>query len=141
MADDLRQYPPTSRRLRKLHEAGIFPYSRVLTAAVVFLAALMAAAAVGPLLLESLGNVLRAALGQAQSFGAVGQQPLAVQKVQKSVLHLGGQVAKGLLCQFRQSNLPQVLFQATEKVRRELGQSIAFVPTDLFFVYKVVLLV
>ena len=38
MADDLRQYPPTTRRLRKFHEAGIFPYSQVLTAAIIFLA-------------------------------------------------------------------------------------------------------
>ncbi len=65
MAGDLRQYPPTARRLRKLHEAGLFPYSRVLTGAAVLLTAVIATALAGSVLFESMANVMRNALEQA----------------------------------------------------------------------------
>ena len=90
MADDLRQYPPTSRRLRKLHEAGMFPYSRVLTTAVVFLSALAAVAFVGPLLLEALSKLLRAALIQARPTTALG-------KLDNSALIVAASAIAGLL--------------------------------------------
>ena len=65
MADDLRQYPPTTHRLRKLHEAGIFPYSPVLTAACILLTALLVAATAAPVLLDLLRNLVHSTLVQA----------------------------------------------------------------------------
>ena len=65
MADDLRQHPPTARRLRKLHEAGIFPHSQVLTAAWILLVALLILFVAGPTLLDLLGNLVHNTLAQA----------------------------------------------------------------------------
>lgn len=54
MSGDLRQYRPTTRRLGRLYQAGIFPHSRVLTAALVLGAALITIAGLAPLLMAVL---------------------------------------------------------------------------------------
>ncbi len=64
MADELRQYPPTTRRLRKLQQAGIFPSSQVLTSACILLAALLGVALAGSALLDLLTNLVRKTLSQ-----------------------------------------------------------------------------
>lgn len=66
MAGDLRQYPPTARRLRRLQQAGLFPYSQVLTVALILLTTLITATLAGSVLLESLQNLMRGTLGQAR---------------------------------------------------------------------------
>ncbi len=64
MADELRQYRPTARRLRKLRQAGIFPSSQVLTSACILLIALLAVALAGSTLLDLLTNLVRKTLSQ-----------------------------------------------------------------------------
>ncbi len=67
MSSDLRQYAPTARRLSRLHQAGIFPRSQVLTAAAVLGVLLVIVAALSPMLLSILAHPFTELLSSAGS--------------------------------------------------------------------------
>ncbi len=76
MAGDLRQHAPTARRLSQLRQAGIFPHSRVLSAATVFAVAVLLIAALGDVLLDILQQPFLEWLSQASAVGPTAALPL-----------------------------------------------------------------
>ena len=67
MSGELRQYPPTARRLSRLRQAGIFPRSQVLTTAAVLGVLLVVIAVLSPRLLSILAHPFSELLSSAGS--------------------------------------------------------------------------